>query len=328
MIRADLAGIRHRITPHASADAAPPQDRFEGAGLASPLVHKLKAAYGFLFGPVGHPPEPPRLHGEAYLLRPDGQTQVIRRGHHSDPHGNDVPSEAVVNNRVVIALEGINNDAAEASVTLAQVMEKGGPNTVRLGQPMIVIHEGIEKTRGAAMSRIGHDVELMKRDQRGSHVREKAFQTDAAVQTCYDLVKQQLDRGRDVLLVPHSGGGAESGLALNLLARHGYEKAIGEHVRVMTFAGMASPEDYVRGGVKPENVLFVGDQHDAIAVTGSQFIDPHHPKAGAEELEHTLKQPGMIFTLGPVHSLPNIMNKTHDHVQAFLDGGPGGTYLA
>ena len=116
------------------------------------------------------------------------------------------------------------------------------------------------------------------------------FAHDPAVQTTCAVLRQALDQGRDVLLLPHSGGGTESALALNLLAGD-YRDQIQDHVKVVSLAG--GDAGTVRRNLVEAVRSFAGD--------------PNAFKA---------------------HQPDTILRDNQAEMAAFLSGGPGGVHLA
>ncbi|HEY4002026.1 MAG TPA: hypothetical protein VGO93_24340 [Candidatus Xenobia bacterium] len=287
----------------------------------------------FVFSPL--PEEAPPQHGELYQLQPtgaDGTWKVLKSAGQTSPNGQDIPADAVVNNRVVIGVEGINSDPSYYTNAFTHLMEHAGPGTTNLGQPILMVHEGIDKNLGQSLVRMGADYLAMKAIE-GGHTPsvEGIFKRDPAVQTTYNMLKQSLDQGHQVLVLAHSGGGMISALTLNLLSRAEggkYQPLIHQNVRTFSMAGAGAPQDYVDAGQKPENVLYVGDHRDAVAIFGDDYVDPHHPLQGIETLARRVHEGGIDFSLGAVHDVNNIFPESQAQVLSFLAGGPGGSHLA
>lgn len=121
-------------------------------------------------------------------------------------------------------------------------------------------------------------------------------------------------------MVAHSGGGAITALALNQLSNDGYRRVIHDHVRMLSMAGFAAAQDYVDAGVDPSNVLYLGEKADAVAVTGSTYVNPHHAAKGVETVVSRLRDPSIDFSLGSPHDVNNIIPDNQAR--------PGGTLLA
>ena len=226
---------------------------------------------------------------------------------------------------------------------LPQMMQAAGRSYVRafnklfnsdeaaipLNQPMLFIHEGHRPTRVDDIKRVLHDYSVTKKIQAGEKVDlQEAFEADPAVETGYNVMKQALDKDLDVLVFAHSGGGAESVEALNLLSSQGYHDKIGEHVKIVIMAGASPAQDAVEAGVKPGNALYIGMKADLVAELGHVYIDAHDPMSGLVNLVKDLRDTS-DFTLGPMHSPDQaIVPNNLDHLQNFFNHGIGGTYLA
>ncbi|MBN9419518.1 MAG: hypothetical protein J0I12_28945 [Candidatus Eremiobacteraeota bacterium] len=268
-------------------------------------------------------------YGQLYQITPgSGDYKVLAQGGQTSPDGNNIPAEAIKDGRVIIGFEGI--DGTQGSYVRAfNKLFNSEDAAVPLNQPMLFIHEGHRPNRLDDIKRILHDYSVTKQVQAGEKVDlEAAFQADPAVETGYNTIKQALDQDLDVLVFAHSGGGAESVEALNLLSSQGYREEIGEHVQIVLMAGAAPAQDAVEAGVKPGNALYIGMEADLVAQLGHGYIDPHNPMNGLVDLVKDLRNTS-DFTLGPMHSPDRaIVPNNLDHLQDFFDHGIGGTYLA
>lgn len=268
-------------------------------------------------------------YGQLYQITPgSGEYKVLAQSGQTSPDGNNIPPEAIKDGRVIIGFEGI--DGTQGSYVRAfNKLFNSEDAAVPLNQPMLFIHEGHRPNRLDDIKRILHDYSVTKQVQAGEKVDlEEAFKADPAVETGYNTIKQALDQDLDVLVFAHSGGGAESVEALNLLSSQGYREDIGEHVQIVLMAGAAPAQDAVEAGVKPGNALYIGMEADLVAQLGHGYIDPHNPMSGLVDLVKDLRNTS-DFTLGPMHSPDRaIVPNNLDHLQDFFDHGIGGTYLA
>jgi hypothetical protein len=284
-------------------------------------------------------PDPRSAYGELYLISPpapDGKMQMLSPKSGVTPGGDNVPAQAVVNNRVVIAAEGISETPQAYTAGWTQTFQVDTPGFVNVGQPIVGVHEGTGQKTVQDVERIAGDFLALKKVEAGyKPITSLIYYADPAVKTLHDVVEQQLDRNRDVLLLAHSGGGAESALALNILAHESggkYGPEIAQHVRVVDFAGAAAAQDYADAGVPLKNVFFSADKRDAVGQFGSVYVDPQHPGSALLQDMNTLK--GALNDtqdLGKNHGPWNIMTDNyiggHQAVGDFIAGGPGGTYM-
>src|SRR5690606_7867470 len=93
----------------------------------------------------------------------------------------------------------------------------------------------------------------------------------------HDMVRQCLQVGRQVTLMTHSGGGAQTALALSLLAREEdgrFRSEITAKVRVLSTASAASRQDFEEAGVAPANLLYTGSRKDAVYRIFRHHIHP------------------------------------------------------
>lgn len=269
--------------------------------------------------------DPQSQQGAIYMTNPDGTYQVLAGNGQTSPTGHTLPASAVANNRVVIGVEGIGDQINTYSDWTHAYMQHTGPGTFNVGQPVETVHEGELPTLGAEVNRSTQDIASTKVIENGGHVNpSEAYANDPAVKTLHDVIQQQLDAGHDVVLVPHSGGGPESALALNMLSQQGYHAQIGQHVRVMSLAGAAAPQDYADAGVQPQNILYTASHQDPIGNFGRTYIDPANPqsviKAASvlgEPSHHTNTE---LFQM-------NTQPDGHNVLGDFMAGGPGGNLI-
>ncbi|HEY3997744.1 MAG TPA: hypothetical protein VGO93_02685 [Candidatus Xenobia bacterium] len=275
--------------------------------------------------------DPAELRGTLYAIQPNGSdATVLKHNGETRPDGHDIPDDAVVNHRVILLTEGIGDDIQDYTRLMRGLMQSTDqPFDINVHQPLLSIHEGTSAKGDKDVERIAHDILLVKRLERGDRVDPAhAFKVDPAVQTIVNVVRQGLDAGHDMLLVPHSGGGPENALALHLLAQEGYKDAIGQHVRVLSLAGVLTPTDYHQAGVKPGHVYYTADHRDAIGGLGTIYIDPDKPDSIIHAAEEMKKN---------AHNHPTYHNNDdnfrdntkngHNQIVDFINGGPGGTYI-
>ncbi|MHB2017693.1 MAG: hypothetical protein ACYCW6_12155 [Candidatus Xenobia bacterium] len=276
----------------------------------------------------------PALHGMVFEEYPDGQVVTLRNGGQTSPDGSDIPADAVRNNRVFMFVDGIH--------TTLQGMEKYGtdlfetannPARTDVKQPIIGIHEGVGLSYIDEMLRILNDFEAIKAYQAGIAVPgldKLAYKQDPAVKSVHDEILQSLQAGHDVTLAAHSGGGAESALALTILQHEGYGQAIADHVRLVEFAPAAAPEDFTLAGVRPENLYYTGSHQDPVWALFHNYVQPPlEPQAFPNILRalNDLAHPGAVQYHSPYYIFAN--NETADGqsmIQQFLDGAPGGDH--
>lgn len=268
-------------------------------------------------------------YGQLYQFNPgSNEYQVIADGGETTPDGNHIPPEAIKDGRVILGFEGI--DGTQGSYVRAfNKLFNSEDAAIPLNQPMLFIHEGHRPARIDDIKRILHDYSVTKSVQAGEKVDlEAAFEADPAVETGYNVLKQALDQDLDVLVFAHSGGGAESVEALNLLSSQGYREDIGDHVKIVLMAGAAPAQDAVEAGVQPDNALYIGMEADLVAQLGHGYIDARNPMSGLVEMVKDLRNTS-DFTLGPMHSPDRaIVPNNLDHLEDFFYRGIGGTYLA
>jgi hypothetical protein len=273
----------------------------------------------------------PAAHGELYEIRPSEPLRVLRQRDETRPNGADVPDDAVSNRRVVLGVEGVDGKPASYDRMLSSTL-LGTSSAVDLQQPILMVHEGIETCAGVSLARIMRDDCELKELEHGDRLApETIFAHDPAVKTTRDVLQQSLDRGLDVLLLAHSGGGTESALALSLLSSEDskYRGEIRDHVKVLSLAGASTPIDYEAAGVPADHVLYVGDSRDPVARTVSRGDDPKQsPVEGRRELLDAVRSFASDSDGFHAHQPDNIVRQNQAEVAAFLVGGPGGVHLA
>jgi hypothetical protein len=294
------------------------------------------------------PREPGELMGVVYEQYADGSTRVLAAPGTTTPDlppdGPNIPNDAVVNNRVVIYADGIHQRISTQQDQIHRLLQADPHDPkdgVNVGQPVIGVHEAVGKSALDDGTRIAADLAYTKAVQ-GRYmplawVRKAAYRADPTVKSVHDEIRQSLEAGRDVLLCMHSGGGAISALALNLLAHenHGkWKNAIRDHVRVLALSTAAAARDFELAGVKPENLYYTGSRQDPVHNIMHHFIHPYNflgnfPFIGTA-IADGLKA-AMDPKFGPYHSPDYILwanaRGGHSRIQDFIDGAPGGNYV-
>lgn len=291
----------------------------------APIQHTISNMYG-----TNADAELPSQYGRVTLVNPNGPTRLIADNGQTSATTNDLPASAVQNNRVIIAVDGIGENL---NGSIHGLLQSNQPGSVNVGQPVVDVHEGVGPTRQADYGRVIKDLGYIKTMQAGGSVDTQAvYQNDPAVKAVHDEVKTQLDAGHDVVLIPHSGGGPESALALNILAHEDgghYQGLISQHVRVMELAAAASPGDYQSAGVQAQNIFYGGDHTDPVVMLAQSDINPANPGPGLAQLGQAFGEVAGMTTSGhDVHSAEHVFHiEGQQRMASFLDGGPGGIYV-
>ena len=293
--------------------------------------------------------EPPELKGVVTLQRPDRSYTVLKWSGQTRPevpkgHPSDIPAEAVRFNRVVIYVDGIHQMWPEQQRQIYRFLHAGGPPGNAGGnvyQPVIGIHQGSGQTHVHDAARIGKDLTLLKALQTGLSpqpwIAEQAFAADPAVKAIHDTVRQALHDGRDVQLMTHSGGGAETALALTLLREEPggrWEKAIQDRVKVLSCASATSARDFLGAGVKPENLYYTGSGHDPVwrifknHLHVVPFMWPLNLAFFAEGAKFLVKRPDndLAYHSPDYIFAANKLPSGKQRIQDFLTGGSGEIY--
>ena len=276
--------------------------------------------------------EPPELKGVVFRQDPDGSHQILRYSGETTPDGSDLPADVIVDNEVLIYVDGIGQRLREHQRQIRAVIH-GADLPGGLNRPVIGVHEGAGPSTLADVARIGRNITFTKALQWGifnkDWVKKAAFNNDPAVQSVYNLVRQSLAAGVQVTLMTHSGGGAETALALTLLSREeNFKEAIQDSVRVLSTASAASQKDFLDAGVRSENLYYTGSTRDAVYRGFRHHI--HQSKwwtslpTALDAGVAALKAQG---AMGLFHSVDYIF---HNHettegnrLENFLRGGPG-----
>jgi hypothetical protein len=283
--------------------------------------------------------EPPELKGVLYQQSDSGAVRVLKySGQTTDELPPDIPASAVRDNRVVIYVDGIHQEMGEQQRQIRYFLHGHAPTGADVQQDVIGVHEGAGKSGFRDGVRIAQVLSLLKLVQLGAvpleWAQKKIFTIDPAVKTVHDQVKQSLLAGRDVQLMTHSGGGAETAAALTLLKRGGMGKQIAENVRLLSLASAASHKDFMKAGLKADNVFYTGSKNDPVHYMFENYVSPLAPLStlcfAAGVVRYAL---GWVSKPDPnglsYHAPDYIFAKNADagpRIQAFLDGAPGGIY--
>ncbi len=309
--------------------------------------HIPKDAWDYVDAREAAAEEPANLKGVVFLQNSDQSMRVLKFSGQTRPdvgagEPSDIPAEAVRFNRVVISVDGINQEWGEHQRQIYRFLHNGGPPGgagADVAQPVIGIHQGAGKSNVADIVRIAKDLSLLKGLQARviptAWALEKVAVVDPAVKSLHDTVKQALHDGRDVQIVNHSGGGQETALALTLLKKEGFENEIRDKVRVLAMAPACSVRDLEMAGVKSENIYYTASQNDPV-----WRIFHHHVETNPLKMPLNLLPiyEGIKFLVTmrrehlAVHSPDyifrnNVQPDGKQRIQEFLTGSPGGTYV-
>jgi hypothetical protein len=281
--------------------------------------------------------EPPELRGAVLLQHKTGSSEIVRYSGQTTADGQDIPAEAVVNDEVVIYVDGIGQRIKEQQRQIAALLHGGSEAGADLDRPIIGVHEGQGKSGTSDVLRIAKNTLFTKALQTGlapnSLIEKAAYKNDPSIKSIKDLLHQSLDAGLKVTLMAHSGGGSQVALALNLLSREQggrFQKALADDVRLLSIAGAASAEDYQKGGLNPENLLYTGSQQDEVYRLFHNHIEPvawhkNLPFIGdgisvlrGKNIDKSTHAPDYLFA----------EHKTGEanRLEDFLEGGRGGYY--
>lgn len=288
--------------------------------------------------------EPKPLHGMLALCYPTGRYTVLRSSGETRPEippggQPDIPQAAAPNGRVVMQVNGIGEEFGYQLETIGRFLQATTPveHGANVGQPVVAVHQGVDRNSVADVARITADLGGLRLLEKGAlplaWIQKAVYRFDPTVRTLHDELKQSLAVGRDVTLVAMSGGGSESALALNLLAREEggrYRDLIRDHVRVLGLAPAASRRDFEAAGVQSPNLYATGSQRDPVYQFGRHSAGvPMVPGfvPGIAALASTFLRYGST----PTHSQDYIFAASAAQqgghpIQGFLDGGPGGDY--
>ncbi len=249
--------------------------------LAAPVVAGYPAgSYRFQDDFYTVRPEGRRLSGAVYVQSPQGDVAMKR--------SLDLPREAVVDNRVVIYLDGIHQSIGEQQRQIRELFSG-------MDRPVVGIHEGSGKTILHDSHRQASNLLALKSIQTGAlsaqTLRSRIFSNDPAVKSVYNLLRQGMDSGTDITLVTHSGGGIEGALALHMLREKGYEAKIGQHVRILSLASGVAPEDFTGAGIKNENLFYTGSKADLAFQLARHFLPVAVPGALGGAVSWMMERP-------------------------------------
>lgn len=305
-----------------------------------------KGVKRFEKGFLGTPKEPTALHGLVYQRYEDGHVTVLKHAWETTPgvpcSGPDIPSDAVRNNRVFIYVDGIHQSLADQQDQMHRLFQAPRDNPkhgAAIDQPAIGIHEAAGINAGLDGARIAADLTWLKALQGGylptSWIEKGAFRTDAAVRSVHNEVRQSLEAGRDVQIALHSGGGAETALALTLLAKEGggrWKNAIAEHVRVLALSPAAAVKDFELAGVKADNIYYTASTKDPLYRLAHKYVAPWQmPLLAVRAVSVGIS---LLFNhdVLPYHSHDyifwrNMQPNGEQPIQTYLDGGRGGEHV-
>lgn len=228
----------------------------------------------------------------------------------------EIPPSAVEDDRVVIYVDGIHQEWSEQQRQIRSFVEP------RVDQPVIGIHEAAGKSSLRDGARIGRVLSYLKLVQSGAvplkWASKRLYKIDPSVKSVHDEVKGCLESGLKVQLVTHSGGGAETAAALNVLKREGVDLS---SVRVLSCASAAAFEDFTSAGVKPENIYYTGSRNDPVYSMFRHFLPCGLPGFIGDLVGYFLGDRDPIGYHSPDYIFAN-----NPQMEAYLAGGPGGKY--
>ena len=253
----------------------------------------------------------------------------------------DIPESAVnQDGRVVIYVDGIHQEITEQHRQIRSFFLGQVSTGANVDQSVIGIHEGAGKSGLHDGIRIGKSLAMLKLLQNGlvplEWASKQIYKIDPAIKSVHDQVRQSLLAGRNVQLITHSGGGAETATALTILAREGMKDQITEKVRILSMASAAAHKDFTKAGVKADNIYYTGSNNDPVYSIFRHFLGPFNPvsavgfameacRFGYEMLKGKNEQ-----VIRHYHSPDYIFDRNMDQegqkMQKFLDGGPGGKF--
>ena len=282
--------------------------------------------------------EPPELRGVVFEQWPDARTQILRYCGQTTPDGPDLPADAVVDHEVLFYVDGIGQRLSEHQRQIKSVLHGGQSEAANLSRPVIGIHEGAGKSTLHDIARIGKDMALTKSLQYDlaplDWVRSKAYSVDPSVQSVHNLLRQALAAGHQVTLMCHSGGGAQTALALSILAREEdgrWAEQISDKVRILSLASAASEQDFEMAGIKSENLLYTGSGRDPVYSAFRHHLGPYSWKSNFRAAYDAV-QAGLNYVREKkIYHAPDYIFSQHqqgdqNRLEAFLLGGPGGKY--
>ncbi|MBS2037521.1 hypothetical protein JST97_21205 [bacterium] len=286
--------------------------------------------------------EPGDLKGIVYEHTQKGEFNVLKLSGQTQPFlPADIPASALnADNRVVIYVDGIHQELSEQKRQIRSFMQGQASTGADVDQSVIGIHEGAGKSGLHDGVRIGKALFMLKLVQ--NHLvplewaSKQIYKIDPAIKSVHDEVKQSLLAGRKVQLITHSGGGAETATALQLLAREGMKDEIGENVRVLSMASAAAHKDFIRAGVKPDNLFYTGSKNDPVYSIFRHYLSPFNIISGVSFAIDAAKYgyqvlkgkdiPVVYHYHSPDYIFDRNMSEGSQRIQKFLNGGAGGKF--
>ncbi len=311
-----------------------------------PLPPPISAVTQYIHDFYHAPREPSSMQGLVFEEQPDGSVETLRRSSQTTPDvpaaGPDIPANAVKNNRVLMEVDGIHEVLAKQEDQIHRLLEAtpaDHDNGASVGQPVIGIHEATGSNIFADGFRIAKDLSILKALQGHalpcSWARTVAFYVDPTVRSIHNEVRQSLEAGRDCQMVVHSGGGAETALALSILAREDggrWKNQISQHVRILALSPACAVKDFERAGVNADGVYYTASRRDPLYQMSHQYVPPILS--------------GLLLARGVVAGLPLLWNQQaiayhspdyifwrnmepdgKQRIQGYLDGGSGGDHV-
>ena len=286
--------------------------------------------------------EPIHLKGVVYEHTTKNEINVLKySGQTVGELPADIPESALnKDGRVVIYVDGIHQEITEQHRQIRSFFQGQASTGANVDQSVIGIHEGAGKSGLHDGIRIGKALGMLKLVQNHLVPLEWAsrqiYKIDPAIKSVHDEVKQSLLAGRNVQLITHSGGGAETATALTLLAREGMKDQISEKVRILSMASAAAHKDFTKAGVKAENIFYTGSNNDPVYSIFRHYLGPVNVisavgfameacRYGYEMLKGKNEQ--VIFHYhSPDYIFDRNMTAEGQKIQKFLNGGPGGKF--
>jgi hypothetical protein len=133
-----------------------------------------------------------------------------------------------------------------------------------------------------------------------------------------------------VLLAAHSGGGAETAVALTILEHEDggrFAKSIGDHVRLLEAAPAASFKDFELAGVRPENIYYTASDKDPVYKAFGTFVPPNSWAQTATNALHAIAamtHSGAFAHHSPYNIFAHNVTDGQSAIQHFIDGAKNG----
>lgn len=290
-------------------------------------------------------PDPPAFRGVVYTRYPSGQLDFVAWSGATSPDvGPDgqsiIPADAVANNRVMMYVDGIRQSLPHQIGTvrdLLQAPELPDDYGVSVRQAVIGVHQGVGSNLFSDVKRILGDFSLLKALQASflgvKRCAATAAKWDPSVKAVHDLVRQSLQVGRNVTIGAFSGGGTQVALALTLLSREEggrYRQQVNDRVRILALTPGASSRDFVKAGVKAENIEYVAGKTDPVYQLFRTYVGAD---AGLGNLVGFAR--GAVAVARMAKNPANVQHDAYylfehsrtpegaEPIQAFIDGGAG-----